>query len=104
MIFDLLHFLLYVVCVSLPKKTYMFVEMSGALTKVLPRQCRGNTQGLFIYAKRAVNEKIAGCGENSSVFTNEQSPQSGAFSGDLLDQKLFAGPWGGGGRGGVTND
>ena len=26
-------------------------------------------------------------GENSSGFTNEQSPQDGAFSGDLLEQK-----------------
>ena len=35
-------------------------------------------------------------GENSSGFTNEQSPQGGAFSRDLLDQKskspLFPGP------------
>ena len=40
-------------------------------------------------------------GENSSGFTNEQSPQGGAFSRDLLDQKskslLF--PGGGVGRG-----
>ena len=40
-------------------------------------------------------------GENSSGFTNEQSPQGGAFSGDLLDQKskspLFPGSGGGGG-------
>ena len=27
-------------------------------------------------------KKIAGCGGNSSGFTNEQSPQGGAFSGD----------------------
>ena len=26
-------------------------------------------------------------GENNSGFTNEQSPQGGAFSRDLLDQK-----------------
>ena len=81
-----------------------------------------------IYAKRTVNEKIAGCGRKQLLFyqgpyiaTNEQSPQRGAFSGDLLDLKskspLFpgpGGPWlqmtsalehlfffgGGGGRGG----
>ena len=45
-------------------------------------------------------------GENSSGFTNEQFPQGGAFSRDLLDQKskspLFPGPGGGGGV--VTND
>ena len=39
-------------------------------------------------------------GENSSGFTNEQSPQGGAFNRDLLDQKskpeLFPGPGGGG--------
>ena len=43
-------------------------------------------------------------GENSSGFTNEQSPQGGAFSRDLLDQKskspLFPGP----GGAVVTND
>ena len=37
-------------------------------------------------------------GENSSSFTNEQSPQGGAFNRDLLDQKskspLFPGPGG----------
>ena len=52
----------------------------------------------FLCAKRAVNEKIAGCGKNSSGFTNMLSPQGGAFSGDLLDQKskspLFPGPGG----------
>ena len=36
--------------------------------------------------------------ENSSDFTNKQSPQGGAFSRDLLDQKskslLFPGPGG----------
>ena len=44
--------------------------------------------------------KIAGCGENSSGFTNKQSPQGVVFSRDLLDQKskspLFpgaGGPW-----------
>ena len=56
------------------------VEPSGALTKILPRQAAG---------------------ENSGGFTNEQSPQGGAFSRDLLDQKskspLFSGRGGGGG-------
>ena len=39
-------------------------------------------------------------GENSSGFTNKQSPQGRAFSGDLLDQKSKSpqfpgagGPW-----------
>ena len=78
------------------------VEMSGALTKVLPWQCGGNTRGLLYIKKGSEmkNEKKAGCGENSSGFTNEQSPQGRAFSGDLLDQKskspLFLGA---GGRG-----
>ena len=40
-------------------------------------------------------------GKTAVVFTNEQSPLGGAFSGDLLDKKskspLFPGP--GGGRG-----
>ena len=68
------------------------MEMSVALTKVLPRQCWGNTRVCFIYAKRAVNEKTAGCGGK------QQSPQGGAFSRDLLNQKskslLFPGPGG----------
>ena len=50
----------------------------------------------FIYAKRTVQA----AGVNSSGFTNEQSPQGGAFNRDLLDQKsksqLFPGPGGGG--------
>ena len=45
------------------------------------------------------NEKIAGCGGNSSGFTNKQSPQSWAFSRDLLDPGI-----GGGDVGMVTND
>ena len=40
-----------------------------------------------MYAKKAVNEKIASYRGNSRGFTNEHSPQGGAFSGDLLDQK-----------------
>ena len=47
-----------------------------------------------------MNEKISGCGGrgNNIGFTNEQSPQGGAFSRDLLAQKslLFpgaGGPW-----------
>ena len=31
--------------------------------------------------------QAAAVGENSSDFTNKQSPQDGALSGDLLDQK-----------------
>ena len=38
------------------------MEMSGALTKVLPRQCRGNTRGLLYIGKKGCDEKIAGCG------------------------------------------
>ena len=68
------------------------MQMSGALTKVLPWQCGGNTGNFALYRQAAV--------ENSSGFTNEHAPQGGAFSGDLLDQKskspLFpelGGPW-----------
>ena len=62
----------------------------------------GRYPGFAIYRQKGpLNEKIAGCGENSSGFTNEQSPQGGAFSRNLLDQKskspLFPGPGGGGG-------
>ena len=45
------------------------------------------------------NEKKQAAGENSSGFTDKQSPQGRAFSGDLLDQKskspLFPGAGGG---------
>ena len=33
------------------------VEMSGALTKVLPRQCGGNTRGLFYIDKKGSEMK-----------------------------------------------
>ena len=56
-----------------------------------------------MYAKKAMNEKIQAAGENSSNFTNEQSPQGRAFSGDLLDQKVkvpaIPRAWVGGGHG-----
>ena len=43
--------------------------------------------------------------ENSSGFTKEQSPQVGACSGDLLDQKSKSPLFPGAGVGGVvTND
>ena len=50
------------------------MEMSGALTSEFCQGSVGEIPGIcFIYAKRAVNEKIAGCaGENSSGFANEQ--------------------------------
>ena len=53
--------------------------MSGALTKVLPRHCRGQ--------KGPLMKNNISLGENSSGFTDEQSLQVGAFSEDLLDQK-----------------
>ena len=56
-----------------------------------------------MYAKKAVNEKIAGCWGKQQWFYHKQG---GAFSGDLLDQKskspLFPKPGGGGPV--VTND
>ena len=55
-----------------------------------------------------IKAKMACCGENSSGYTNEQSPQGGASSGDLLDQKSKVpsrySPGGGGGGGMNTND
>ena len=86
------------------------MEMSGALTKDLPRQCGGNTQGLLYIDKKGSemkNSRLRGkTVQISSGFTNEQSPQGRAFSGDLLDQKskspLFPVVRGGGGV--VTND
>ena len=78
------------------------MKMSGAFTKVLPRQCEGNTPGLPYISKKGCEMKpyqAAAVGENSSDFTNKQSPQDGALSGDLLDQKskspLFLGAGGG---------
>ena len=50
-----------------------------------------------------MNEKISGCGGrgNNIGFTNEQSPQGGAFSRDLLAQTESKSPLfpGAGGRG-----
>ena len=63
------------------------MEMSGALTTVchgsvgkIPRVC-------FMYAKKAVNEKIAGRRRKQLDLPTKLSPQAGAFSGDSLDQK-----------------
>ena len=45
-----------------------------ALTKVLPRQSGGNTQGLLYIGKKGCEMKRQqAVGENSSGFTNEQS-------------------------------
>ena len=75
------------------------MEMSGALTKVLPRQCGGNTWGLLLYIGKKGSEIVKR--KQAVGFTYEQSLQGGAFSRDLLDQKskspLFPGPCGGGG-------
>ena len=71
------------------------MEMSGALTKVLIGK-----KGREMKTKQAA-------GENSSGFTNEQSPKGGAFSGDLLEKSQsprFSPRVGGWGRGLVTND
>ena len=73
-----------------------------------PQGRAGNSQGNeWGFDQSFVGEipgikKIAGCGGRgweSSSFTNKQSPQGWAFSGDLLDQKsesrLFpTGGWG----------
>ena len=65
------------------------MEMSGALTKVLPLQYGGILRVCFIQGKMVVKLKDSRLrGKNSSGFTNEQSPQAGAFSRDLLDQKI----------------
>ena len=78
------------------------MEMSGALTKVLSRQCGGNIRDLLYIDKKGSemkNSRLRGkIVQISSGFTNEQSPQLWAFSGDLLDQKskspLFPGAGG----------
>ena len=57
----------------------MAVEMSRTFTKVLPRHCGGNTQGLLYIGKKDHEMKRQqAVGENSSGFTSEQSPQDGA--------------------------
>ena len=46
------------------------MEMSGALTKVLPRQCGVNTRGmLYIGKKGSEMKRWQAVGENSSGFT-----------------------------------
>ena len=59
------------------------MEMRGALTRVLPGHCGGNTRALI-----ALYRQKGPAGENSCGFTNEQSRQGGAFSRDLLDQNI----------------
>ena len=51
------------------------MEMSGALTKVLPRQVLGKYGVCFIYAERAVNEKIADCGGKTALVLPTSSPR-----------------------------
>ena len=86
------------------------VKMSGALTKVLPWQCRGNTRGLLYRQRRVPSEmkRYQAVGENSIGFTNKPSPQGGTYSGDwlgdLLDQKSKSPVFPGGGGAMVTND
>ena len=64
------------------------MEVSGALTKVLPQQCGRNTPGLLYIDKNGRKMKILqAAGENSSGFTNESSLQGEAFRRDMLDQK-----------------
>ena len=80
----------------------------GALTKVLPRQCGANTRALFYTGKKGREMKRQQtAGGNGNGF-NEQSPQGGAFSGNLLDQNtkspLFPGCVCGGGGGGVVTN
>ena len=67
-----------------------------------PGDSRGNERGFdrsaggvypgFVLYRQKVSEmkKTADCRENSSGFNNEQSQQSGAFSGTLLDQKSMS--------------
>ena len=63
------------------------MEVSGALTKVLPRQYRGNTQGLLYID----NKGSAGCGGGGGGkqqwFYQRVVLARWAFSRDLLDQK-----------------
>ena len=69
--------------------------MSGALAKVLSRQCGGNTRGLLYIVKDGREMKNSRVRGKRSGLTNKLSPQDGAFSGDWLDQKskspLFSG-------------
>ena len=83
------------------------------MSRALPKFCHGSVGEIprvcFIYAKRAVNEKIAdlvggGVGGDSSGFINEQSLKGGAFSRDLLDQKSKSLLFPGAGGAVVTND
>ena len=54
------------------------MKMSRALTKVLPRQCGVNTQGLLYIGKKGcemIRQQAAEGGGDSSALINEQSPQ-----------------------------
>ena len=56
------------------------MEITGAFTKVLPRQCGENTQGLLYSKKGSEMKKTEAAGEKSSVFTNEQTRRVGLIA------------------------
>ena len=51
------------------------MEMSGALTKVLPRQCGGNTRGLFDVGKNAAKIKDSRLRGKTAVVLPTSSPR-----------------------------
>ena len=77
------------------------MEMSGAFTKFLSRQCGGNTWGLLYISKKGREiKRYHAAGENSSGFTNKQSLQGGDKQGSAGPEvKVPAIPWGLVGRG-----
>ena len=83
------------------------MEIGGVFNFALSQQCRGNARPLYHLAKKQQSKVKHNRlrGENGHGFTNWLSPQCGAFSRDLLNEKskspLF--PRAGGG-GFVTND
>ena len=73
--------------VPTPGEGGVAVKLGGALAKVLPRQCGGNTRGLLHIIKEGREMQNSRLRGKNSGFTNEQSPQDGAFSGDCWTRK-----------------
>ena len=55
------------------------VEMSAALTKVLPRQCRGNTRGLLYVGKKGCEMKRTSCWGKQQCFYQRAVPAGWGF-------------------------